>query len=315
MTGFNAATLTLNPALDRTMYFDRPFAAGELNRASRGSVTTLGSKGINVSRVFGILGIKATAFAFSGGANGETMEKMLKSEGIPYDFVKTEAETRLNIKMIDSAGNCTEANEKGGPINQNELDFLIYRMEKATDNTQLFALGGSIPQGVEKSVYYSLTKKLKSKGAEVILDCDGEALKKGIEAVPTLIKPNLFELSQLIGFTPDGMENIAKECKRLSVDCGVNILCTLSENGAIYTEKSHQWSVTSPQVEVKGFTGAGDTFLSAFVYELKTNGSVENALLTASSAAAAKVELPGTQLPERDAMGKFISELKVSNLN
>lgn len=313
MSNISVATLTLNPSLDKTMYFEKPFCLGVLNRA-KSSIITPGSKGINVSRVFGILGIKATAFAFSGGDNGRIMEKMLKSEGIPLELVKTKAQTRLNIKMIDSEEKCTEANETGGPITEDELDELIFRLKKATENTQLFALGGSIPQGVDKSVYYLLTKELRSKGAEVVLDCDGAALKKGIEARPSLIKPNLFELSELVGYTPESTENIASECKKISVDCGINILCTLSENGAIYTEKSTSWYVTSPHVTVNGFTGAGDTFLSAFLYEYKVENSVENALLFASSAAAAKVELPGTCLPDRASMEKYVPALSVKKI-
>lgn len=308
-----AATLTLNPALDRTMYFDTNFREGKLNRA-RESVTTLGSKGINVSRAFKILGVDATAYSFSGGDSGVTMKKMLDREGIGYDFTETAAPTRINIKMIDSDEVCTEANEAGGPVTEAELENLLCKLEKAAENTQIFALGGSIPPPVEKSVYKTITELLKNRGARVILDCDGEALRRGIEARPELIKPNLFELSGLLGFTPQGIEEVAKECRRLYVETGVNILCTLSENGAVYAGCQGVWSVTSPQVTLRGFTGAGDTFLTAFTYMKETTGDIPRAMIFASSAAAAKVELHGSQMPTRADMEKFCANLTVRKI-
>ena len=300
-----AATLTLNPALDRTMYFDKPFRAGELNRCCD-TVTTLGSKGINVSRFLKIFDIDAIAYGFSGGDTGRTMESMLRDEGVEFSFVQTEAPTRMNIKMIDSEGICTEANEKGGPITEAALKSLIEMMENSAEKGKYFFLGGSIPHPVDKSVYNSITQVLKSRGAKVILDCDGEALERGIEAGPSLIKPNLYELSLLVHRQINDPCEAIKECKRLYVEKSVEILCTMSEKGAVFVGKEGVFSVTSPRVEMRGFTGAGDSFLSAFTYMRDKTEDIEYSLRFASSAAAAKVELPGSTLPDKADMDKYI---------
>ena len=300
-----AATLTLNPALDRTMYFEKPFRVGELNRCFD-TVTTLGSKGINVSRFLKIFGVNALAYGFSGGDTGVTMENMLRDEGVDFSFVKTEAPTRMNIKMIDSDGICTEANEKGGPITDEALKTLVEMMENSVEKGKYFFLGGSIPHPVEKGVYNSITQVLKSRGAKVILDCDGEALERGLEARPSLIKPNLYELSLLLHKDIKDPDEAIKECKRLYVEKSVEILCTMSEKGALFVGKEGVFSVTSPRVEMRGFTGAGDSFLSAFTYMRDKTNDIEYSLKFASSAAAAKVELPGSTLPKKEDMDKYI---------
>ena len=300
-----ASTLTLNPALDRTMYFDSVFRAGELNRC-RNTVLTLGSKGINVSRFLKLFGIEATAYAFSGGDTGSTMKKMLTEEGVKFSFVETEAPTRMNIKMIDSEENCTEANEAGGPITEAELSALISRIENDAEEGEYFFLGGSIPHPVEKAVYNSITQVLKTKGAKVILDCDGEALERGLEAKPSLIKPNLYELSMLLGRRITEPEDAVESCKRLYVEKGVEILCTMSEKGAVFAGEKGVFSVTSPRVTLRGFTGAGDSFLAAFTYTRDRTGDIEASLKFASSAAAAKVELAGSALPPLGDMTKYI---------
>ena len=305
-----AATLTLNPCLDKTMYFNRPFRAGELNRCND-SIITLGSKGVNVSRFLGLFGITAPAFGFCGGDTGEQMKKMLDTEGISYCFTKTIAPTRMNVKMIDSDGICTEANEKGGPITENELSDLITDVEKFITGEEYFFLGGSVPYPIEKSVYKLLITKLKSKGARVILDCDSDALRYGMEATPYMIKPNLFEISQLCGEEIKTVDEVCERIKGIYLSTGVEILCTMSENGAVYCGKSGMFSVNSPQVTLRGFTGAGDSFLASFVYMKDKTGDPEEALRFASSAAAAKVEMPGSQLPKKEDVNKYKDSLTV----
>ena len=305
-----AATLTLNPCLDKTMYFDRSFRAGELNRCTD-SIITLGSKGVNVSRFLGLFGIEATAFGFCGGDTGEQMKKMLDCEGVSYNFTNTEAPTRMNIKLIDSDGVCTEANEKGGPIKEEELDRLITDVEKFVTGGEYFFLGGSVPYPIEKSVYKLLITKLKNKGARVISDCDGQALKSSLEAKPYMIKPNLFELSGLCGAEIKTTEEACEWTKRIYKQTGVEILCTLSEKGAIYCGEKGVYSVNSPQVTLRGFTGAGDSFLASFVYMLDKTDDVEESLRFASSAAAAKVEMPGSLLPKKEDTFKYKDSLTV----
>ena len=305
-----AATLTLNPCLDKTMYFDTPFKAGELNRC-RESIITLGSKGVNVSRFLGLFGVRAAAFGFCGGDTGEQMKRMLDSEGVDYKFTKTAAPTRMNIKMIDSEGSCTEANEKGGPINADELSQLITDVENFVTGGEYFFLGGSVPYPIEKSVYKLLITRLKEKGAKVILDCDGAALKTGLEAKPYMIKPNLFELSQLCREDIKTTEKACEWVKRIYLQTGVEILCTLSEKGAIYCGEKGLLSVDSPQVTLRGFTGAGDSFLASFIYMLDRTDDVEEALKFASSAAGAKVECPGSLLPKEKDTYKYKDSLTV----
>ena len=69
----NIATLTLNPALDRSMLF-KSFQAGRLNRAYS-SVTTVGGKGINVARALKKFGYDAVCYGLCGGDSGEKCER------------------------------------------------------------------------------------------------------------------------------------------------------------------------------------------------------------------------------------------------
>jgi len=301
----HVATLTLNPSLDKTMYFDAPFKVGALNRASRSVPPIIGSKGINVSRMLHVCGVEAVALGFIGGENGRIAREQLNSQGIIHRFVETKAETRLNIKLIDSEGVCTEANEKGGPIEPEELERLISEI-KALPGGGIFVMGGSIPQGVEKSVYNFLITMLKSRGTYCVLDCDGDALKLGMQAGPALIKPNLFELSQYIWreLSPD---EAAAECEAIYKATGTEVLCTLGGDGAVFAGAEGTFRVPGKRVTVRGFTGAGDTALAVFLYRRFFCGdSSYKALVRANEAAAIKVQLPSTEMPTREMLESII---------
>lgn len=303
-------TLTLNPALDRTMRFGS-FKAGELNRALSSSLSA-GGKGINVSRMLNKCGAVSPAYGFAGGRCGALLQKILKAEGIETRFTETEAETRINIKIITETGETTEANEQGGPVRKDEIDRLTRSLYRSTVCGKLFVLGGSIPQPVDKGVYNSIIRGLKKRGARTVLDCDGEALRLGMDAKPDLIKPNNHELGNYLNKKIETVSEAGEAAACLYVDKSVEILCTLGKKGAVYAGKDGLYTVTSPEVDAKSFAGAGDSFLAAFLYMREKTLNVPDSLRFAASAAAVKVTLEGTVFPERADMERYDSCIDVT---
>jgi 1-phosphofructokinase len=136
------------------------------------------------------------------------MRDMLTAENIELHLTETASETRMNIKIITEAGETTEASERGGPVSVSELNTLCDALYKGCG--ELLVLGGSIPQGVDKCVYNSVITVLKEFGVRTVLDCDGDALRLGIDAKPTLIKPNNLELSEYLGKKIDRLRSTLK---------------------------------------------------------------------------------------------------------
>ena len=75
------ATLTLNPCIDKTLYFNQAFKTDALNRAAYAMINA-GGKGINVARIYRRLGVRASAYGFSGGAMGALLKTLLAKEDI-----------------------------------------------------------------------------------------------------------------------------------------------------------------------------------------------------------------------------------------
>ncbi len=321
------ATLTLNPCIDKTLYFNGAFQTDALNRAAYAMINA-GGKGINVARIYRKLGIRASAYGFCGGAMGELLSTLLVKEDIKAVFTETSCDTRMCIKLIDANGVCTEANEAGGPILETEYAVLkkqlaafLAECETSDEDGILFA-GGSVPAGLDKSIYREIISMFANTRVRFILDADGEALKIGLEGSPWLIKPNTFELSGLVGYEITGRDAkekavaAAKASRRICAEYGTNVLCTLGGDGAVFCGAEGAYYVNAPHVTMRGFTGAGDTFLASFVFAYEKNGhDIESALCFASSAAAAKVELAGTQMPDKNGMMRFVDLVHAEKLD
>ena len=334
------ATLTLNPALDRTMYFGKDVKFGALNRAVAPSVTTTGGKGTNVSCVFKILGVESTAYGFIGGDNGDLFVKLLEPYQINTDFTRIKSDSRMNFKIISGGGEPTEFNESGGPVDLNEKEEILNKIKSVINDVDFFFMGGSVIPGMEKSIYRDIINLGYGSGnkTKFFVDCDGEALKLCMlnDKKPFLIKPNQFELEQFCGKKFDldhhfdaAIEKVKEEVKKIYDETGVIILCTLGEYGGLYCGDEGIYYVKSPKVEVKGFTGAGDTFLTAFtaVYfglaEItnprlrhplsKGDWGAEKSLMFAVAASTAKVTKPGTEFATLDEMMGMYERIEEKN--
>jgi len=285
------------------------------------------------------LGIESTAYGFIGdNNNGDLFLKLLEPYNIKTDFTKTKCDSRMNFKIISGDGDSTEFNESGGPIDLTEKEDILNKIKNIIDDVDFFFMGGSVPPGIEKSIYRDIIN-LGGERTKFIIDCDGEAFKfcMNNKKKPYIIKPNQFELEQYCGkkfdLTNDsGLRQIYDEVEKIYRETGVKVLCTLGEYGAVYNVEGKTYIIEAPKVEVKGFTGAGDTFLAAFcaayfgLFDFgkiwRASGGItpdgydisrENAALFGVIAASAKVTKPGTEfatLDEITAMCKKMREKK-----
>ena len=314
-------TVTLSPALDKTYETAKGIEVGELNRIGK-PVISAGGKGINSARMIGVLGGKAKALTFGSdgsgrdGFAGDAFRRLLEAEGLEASYIPTAAGVRTNVKIVEPGGRGTEFNESGGPVTEEELKGMMDRLDELSGEISAdggaVLLGGSIPQGVDKSVYKSMIASINARKIRVLRDCDGDAFRQGVESRPWLVKPNLYELglyySTEFSTIPQGISAV----KRFFVETGVNILCTMGEKGAMYAGEDGFFMCDAPKITVRGFAGAGDCFAAAFIHTYDaTSGDVPAALRFASAAGAAKTESPGTSMPSLSRVRELASSVNV----
>jgi 1-phosphofructokinase family hexose kinase len=300
------AMLTVNPGIDRTMYFDKPLLKGEVNRATSTNLNQ-GCKGANAVIVMARHGADVTYYTYTGGPFGSLYESFLEAENIPTVAIPMEAGVRLNVKLSDGAGVFTECNQGGGPVSEAEKNAMLDALRAG--DYECLCLAGSLPKGLPLDFYGECVKLAHEKGAMVVADCDGAVLIETLKFSPDIIKPNKSEFAALIPEGESITEKIAIFKQRYP---GTKLLLSLGKEGAIWAGEDTLWHAPILDAPVRGTVAAGDTFLSSFVVSILAGNGVKNALAVATAASTAKVQLPGTQLPTAEQMADRVELVAVA---
>ncbi len=295
------SAIALNPAIDKT-YFVEHFSIDALNRATN-MKTNIGGKGVNVAVTAARCGMTCFASGFLSGYNGQMVGKFLKDAGVTTDFVYTEGETRVNIKIIDTVNQTyTDLNEAGPAVPMDAQKDLYKKVEDLAIKSDMVYLGGSFHSSMGDDVYKKLVTIVKEKGAVAVLDADGAALQIGIEAKPNIIKPNLKEMESLAGHRLKTVSDAVNAVRKVQEKGVETVLLTMGGNGAVAATPNGIYRAYSINAPVRSTVGAGDSFLCGFLYGKSIAATDEETLQYAVSFATAKIQTEGTDIPLFEAL-------------
>jgi 1-phosphofructokinase family hexose kinase len=279
-------TVTLNPAVDRT-YFISDFAWNRTIRSEQ-AVPGMGGKGTDASWILGELGYDSLALGFAGGIAGKILQKMLRSRGCRTDFVWVEGETRVNIVIVGREGQGQSTlTEPGLQIGAVDLDKFRRKFNAALKNASCVIIGGTVPPGVDASIYTELVKKAREAGLPVVFDVSGPGLKAGMESRPTVAKPNIDEIDELYGRQVNTIEEAYKAGRELQDKYGAALVITLGKEGALAVLPGRAYSIPVLKIPVVSTAGAGDAVLAGLAAALSEGRSLEDGLRLGFAAAAA----------------------------
>uniref|UniRef100_A0A7C4GE78 1-phosphofructokinase n=1 Tax=candidate division WOR-3 bacterium TaxID=2052148 RepID=A0A7C4GE78_UNCW3 len=304
-------TVTLNPALDRTIYVDS-LRVSESNRIRR-EERFAGGKGIDVSRALVELGTPSVALGLVGGFDGKELEGRLTLEGVDCRFTRISGETRTNIIIQDIAANSETALLARGPtVGPHELMDFIALLESLPD-LDFAVISGSLPPGLTPAVYRRIIEIATLRGARVLLDTSGDGLQQGILARPTVIKPNRAELAEFAGRAFADIPDIVRYCRTL-LDRVATVLVSLGAEGIVLVQPGRALHARPPQVEVKSTVGAGDCSVAGFVHGLVKNLDETDCLRWAVAAGTAATLCPGTGLCRRPDIDGLLPRVAVAEV-
>jgi 1-phosphofructokinase len=258
------ATVTLNPAIDQTVRVDN-FRTNTVNRGQSMQLQA-GGKGVNVASFLTDAGYSAAATGFLGRENVEIFERFFALQQIKDAFVRIPGNTRTGVKIVDQANlQTTDINLPGETPPASAVDTLLQRIEELSASCDWFALAGSLPPGLPATIYATIIDLLKARGKSVALDTSHEALHKGILAGPTLVKPNIDELQQLVGH-PLADEVAIEQAARQVLDYGSQlVVISMGEKGAMFVNRESTFIAMPPSVPVKSTVGAGDAMVTGLI--------------------------------------------------
>jgi 1-phosphofructokinase family hexose kinase len=284
-------TLTINPAIDRTISVDR--LAFEDRAYIKSAHESAGGRGINSSAVVHCFGGQTLAVLTSGGDSGKRLEVHLGKAGFPVEVVPIRNEIRTNLTITDRHGLTVNLNEVGPEMSNAEVLAVERTVRKAIEKATWLLVCGSIPPGVPAAFYGKLIGLARKKKVKSLLHADGDSLREGIEARPTIVTPNQQEAERLLGRTLLTRTHYLEAAERIRSMGAESVALSLGSRGAVGAYADGLIEALPPRVDALCPIGAGDAMGAAYTWALDRKDDTSDALRWGVAAGTASARLAG----------------------
>lgn len=304
-----------NPALDRIQVV-QTFRPREVNRAHE-VISLAGGKGMIVARGIRRLGGDVAVHGFAGGPIGEVIRAGCRELGVVDRHTPIAGDTRVTAVVVEADGGAsTVVNEPGPLVGPAEQAAFLEGLAADVAPGDLVVVTGSLPRGTGTDLHARVLDLAHSAGATTMLDTHGPPLRVAVDRRPGLAKPNLSELSELLGAPLDPgdravlLAHLRRLCER-----GVGaVLVTLGAAGVLYADAEVTLAVAAPAVRTRNATGSGDMLLAGFALATARGAAPADALRLGVAAGAANAANLAPDV-DADAVHALVAAVEVTELD
>ena len=304
--------LAVNPntGIDRVLFVPR-VAWNRTLRATQ-SAWGLAGKASDAAWVLGELGYHPLVLGFAAGDAGRRVQEMLQARGARTDFTWVGGTSRVNIVIVGQEdGTHTTITAEGLEVTPAHVDDLRTRYGCALDASQCVILAGKLPDGVETALDAELIGAARARGIPVVYDASGAELAAGLEAGPTLVKPNREELEALVGRALPAQADVLAAARDILARGVEVVVATLGGEGALAVMADRAYHIPPVPVEVVNPAGAGDAVLAGMAAAFAEGKPVEDGLRLGFAAAAAVLLTPATADCRRDDVMRLLPQVQL----
>jgi 1-phosphofructokinase family hexose kinase len=213
-------------------------------------------------------------------------------------IVPVKNDSRTNFTITDRHGLTVNLNETGPHLAKAEVARFervvrttLDRLEDPAGSWLLVA--GSIPPGVPPSFYGKLVSMARERGVRTLLHADGDALREGIEARPTVVTPNQQEAERLLGRNLLTRTHYLEAAGRMRAMGPETVVLSLGSRGAVGAFEDGLYEALPPRVDAVCPIGAGDALTAAYTWAMTRANDPVDALRWGVAAGTASARLPG----------------------
>lgn len=303
------ATLTLNPAIDKSTSVDQLIPEKKL-RCTEMSIEA-GGGGINVSKAISVLGAESNAIFPCGGVNGDLLVELLEKEHVKTTPVQIKGSTRENFVVTETSTNKEYKFIVPGPrLDTKELSE-IKSVVSGLHDVSFLVCSGSLPPDVPDGYLAEIAAIAKAKEIKMIVDTSGTPLKKTLMQGVYLIKPNMSELNFLLGTKYLEANKIEEAAEKIisTGQCEI-IVISMGPSGALLVTKTLKKRFPAPTVKKQSTVGAGDSMLAGIIWMLDQNKSLEEAVSFGVACGTAATVNKGPQLFKKEDAFRFFEWMK-----
>lgn len=306
-------TVTLNTSIDKAYHMTQKIENGTVMRVAE-THNSAGGKGLNVARVIRLCGSDTKAAGLAGGYNGQYLESLLDADGISYEFEHINGETRSCINILDPGYGSTEYLEGGCEVTEKEETAFLERFPEIIRDSDVVTISGSAPRGMGRDIYQKMIQIVKNLGKKVILDTSGEYLEKGLESLPTMVKPNQDEIEMLFDIKVRSQEDVIRYAQKIYKKGIPYVVISLGRDGALLVCEKGIYQGKPPKIEVVNTVGCGDSMVGAFAVAMERTMEPEDALKYAVAVASANALSPNTGTFDPEKRDEILQNVEIIKL-
>lgn len=302
-------TLTLNPSIDGASECEEVRPIRKIRTTNEHYDP--GGGGINVARVVSELGGESLAVYMAGGVTGSALNTLLDGIGLARKRVEIEDLTRVSHVVFErSTGKEFRFVPEGPAIKEAEWQHCLEVISE--QDFDFLVASGSLARGVPEDFYVRTAAIAKDKGARLILDTSGPALRAALDAGGVyLVKPSQGEFEDLVGRKLSEASAVGEAAKEFVRQGKAEIVAvTLGHEGAVLAHAGGLMRLPALPVKARSAVGAGDSFVAAMTLKLAQGAPVEEAFMYGIAAGTAAVLTPGTALSERADVERLFRDVR-----
>lgn len=266
----------------------------------------LGGAG-NVVANLKALGCEVAFCTVTGQDEGrESALQLLTQNGVQtHDIVADPARRTLIKTRVTTGKQCLIRIDEGccDNISGRTEDELITRLENLYDGADALLIADYDKGVLSEGVISAIGRLLQKKRKPVAVDSKKPEAYRALR--PSLIKPNYLEFLKLTGqkgVAGDRVGQVKNFGQNLHERCGAAVTAvTLDKDGVvIFSGKEFSFHSEAPAVEFPHVSGAGDSFISAFLLTMLAKGSIEDSVSLALESARIAIQKEDTSFCSKE---------------
>lgn len=263
-------TVTLNPALDKTLFlpYNAPF---DTIRCSR-PVNLAGGKGLNVARA--LLGLEAavTALFPAGGSPGAHLTALARQEGMDVIAVPVPGDSRLSLTMHHRESREYWHYVEAGPdLSEADLQRIWNAFLKALPGCHTMIVAGSLPCEAAADLPGRMIETARASGIRTALDCFGPSQAGALMKGAWLVKPTREELAATAGRNIGSDDELFELLEEIAARGSAIAVASYGAGGAVAVCEGRRLRVTGEPVETICDLGCGDSMVAGICWAARQN--------------------------------------------
>ena len=306
--------LSLNPSVDISYEVNQLLCNNKMRSAQTNYYP--GGNGINVARSLKELQLPFSCYNIIGGEIGSLLLRLLGNEfADSHHYYSVDGETRLNaIVQEKNPPGQYEVDSIGPEIPQHISKKILDDFINSSKNT-IAVLTGSIPPGVDETVYQTLTDKLVQQNCKVVVDANGKELLHVMNSKPYLLRLNRYVLESIVKRRLEQAEDVAEAAREIQLKGAQNVCVTLGQQGALLVSQNNSLFCNAPKMRIKSTVGCGDSTISGMVSAIYQNKTAEEILRFGIICASSTASHHGTELFDYSEVIKKYDEIEITTLD